>query len=525
MKSHPKHKMTTVLSGLNDGDFTSLRVLKDGELEDVLALIAAAAASGGGSTGGSVTSVQAPLALSSQGVLQIDLSAYTDTTSLVALLASYVLSSSLFDGIAIKLADSGGTFRNLAASQTSAITWNGAQLVDINALTAQGYVSTLNATLPLTVTGTGPSRVVETLFRHSTVTVGMGLVALSSDTLGTLSLGLTGTESRAALKLADSQGTVRDLASTTAGALTWDGVGVQPLLQYVSEGTAGSTTTVYGPTNTTAWIGGGHTNIGTHQSISGPVYAQLLSFTPGVAYTWSMELRSSTNSSCVIATGDNTAILHGASVSLTSTFQPVQFNFVGYANTRLNIHIGFSFGSFVQPTPINVDVKDITISVAGNPAVLFSQQIQVQGDVRLTGSVVSLSDRALKEQTAPLDEAKCLDLLKAVEPKTYIRTDLEPEQVRCGFLAQDVAEAISEADLPFTNVVSRSSADPQYLGVDYARISALLWAVCRSQEARIAALEGKKGGKRTQKAQPPKTAPKGNATDQTRSDSLPPVTP
>ena len=190
-----------------------------------------------------------------------------------------------------------------------------------------------------------------------------------------------------------------------------------------------------------------------------------------------------------------------------------------------NLHIGYSFGSFVQPTPINVDVKDITISVAGNPAVLFSQQIQVQGDVRLTGSVVSLSDRALKEQIAPLDEAKCLDLLKAVEPKTYIRSDIEPEQVRCGFVAQDLAEAISDAGLPFMNVVSRSSANPQFLGVDYARTSAILWAVCRSQEARIAALEGKKGGKRTQKAQPSKTAPKGNATDQTRSDSLPPVSP
>ena len=102
--------------------------------------------------------------------------------------------------------------------------------------------------------------------------------------------------------------------------------------------------------------------------------------------------------------------------------------------------------------------------------------------------------RLKSKPRAPLDEAKCLDLLKAVEPKTYIRSDLGPQQVRCGFVAQDLAEAISDAGLPFMNVVSRSSADPQFLGVDYARTSAILWAVCRSQEARIIALESK--GKR-----------------------------
>jgi hypothetical protein len=50
---------------------------------------------------------------------------------------------------------------------------------------------------------------------------GAGLFLLTSDTLGTASLALTGTESRAALKLADGNGIVRDLTSSVAGDLTW----------------------------------------------------------------------------------------------------------------------------------------------------------------------------------------------------------------------------------------------------------------------------------------------------------------
>ena len=51
----------------------------------------------------------------------------------------------------------------------------------------------------------------------SGVSVGTGLVALTGS--GTLSLGLTGLESRTALKLADSQGTIRDLTASQTGAL------------------------------------------------------------------------------------------------------------------------------------------------------------------------------------------------------------------------------------------------------------------------------------------------------------------
>ena len=55
------------------------------------------------------------------------------------------------------------------------------------------------------------------------VTVGVGLFALASAANGTLALSLTGTESRAALKLTDSNGAVRSVTSSTAGVLEFAG--------------------------------------------------------------------------------------------------------------------------------------------------------------------------------------------------------------------------------------------------------------------------------------------------------------
>jgi hypothetical protein len=63
---------------------------------------------------------------------------------------------------------------------------------------------------------------IESLWKPSAVTVYSGLHALSDDTLGTLSLSLTGAESRRTLKLLDSSGTVRDLTSNVTGGLVWN---------------------------------------------------------------------------------------------------------------------------------------------------------------------------------------------------------------------------------------------------------------------------------------------------------------
>ena len=128
-------------------------------MQEVLSLIAA----GGGSGGGLVQSVTLPLSISGAGVLQIDLStyltsaqtnsllaSYTTTAGINTLLANYVLASSLYNGNSIKLQDANGTTRLLSASQTGALVWNAAQLVDINDL-----ATSLAAKQDTLVAGTG----------------------------------------------------------------------------------------------------------------------------------------------------------------------------------------------------------------------------------------------------------------------------------------------------------------------------------------------------------------------------------
>ena len=101
-----------------------------------------------------------------------------------------------------------------------------------------GKQDTITATLPLSKNGS----VLSSLWKPSTVSVGSGMFALSSDSLGTLNISLTGTESRTALRLADSNGTVRELTSNTFGGLFWNNYDVSGALNKITaliDGTSG----------------------------------------------------------------------------------------------------------------------------------------------------------------------------------------------------------------------------------------------------------------------------------------------
>ncbi len=88
----------------------------------------------------------------------------------------------------------------------------------------------MTATLPLTKSGSS----ISTLWKPSNVTVGTGLFALASDNLGTLNLSLTGLESRSALRISDSNGTVRELTSNTFGGLFWNNYDVSGALNTIT---------------------------------------------------------------------------------------------------------------------------------------------------------------------------------------------------------------------------------------------------------------------------------------------------
>ena len=86
----------------------------------------------------------------------------------------------------LDLQDSGGTIRSLAPNTSGDLLWDGATLA------TAASIPNLSATAPIVYS----NGAIGTLFKPSTVSVTAGLMALAYDTLGTLSLNQSGTESR-----------------------------------------------------------------------------------------------------------------------------------------------------------------------------------------------------------------------------------------------------------------------------------------------------------------------------------------
>ena len=100
------------------------------------------------------------------------------------------------------------------------------------------------------------------------------------------------------------------------------------------------------------------------------------------------------------------------------------------------------------------------------------------------------SDARLKADVQTMPDQDCLNLLKAVEAKTYVRTDLPEDGRRAGFIAQDFQAAPPTLG---SNLVSEiDHGDIKLKTLSYERIgSPILWTVCRSLLARVEALEAR----------------------------------
>ena len=120
------------------------------------------------------------------------------------------------------------------------------------------------------------------------------------------------------------------------------------------------------------------------------------------------------------------------------------------------------------------------------------------------GSITQNSDRRLKDNIEDADTESCQYLLKNVSARTYQRTDFQTDKTRLGFVSQELLDALP-AGGEFQNLVvpySHEEADgskAEYYGIDYGRISCILWTVVRSLTARIEVLEAKRTTKKTTK--------------------------
>jgi hypothetical protein len=490
--------MSLTLNNSKDITCDSLYLLDSSNvLQNILTLIGS-----GGSGGSGITTLTGTLPLGVTSVsatnknLTIDLSAYSTTSSINTLLAGKQNTLTAGTGIVF----TGSTIN------TSAIT---------NA----------TATLPLTVTQTPNTIALATLFKPSTVTVSTGLLGLSNDTLGTLSLSLTGLESRTALKLTDGT-TVRDLTSNTSGSLLWNSntlmieSAVKTLI--ATSVTASSTSGLNSAgNNTTGAVALSLNTSFTHPSLrlsdgaSGyktiSADSSALKFEGGALSTTAAlatevaTLNTSINGKQNTVTG-LTQTNSGASLITTLASRELHVDAYTAAGSVAQSEMRWKYDTGLGSMMFANVVYWGWIPQSGQIFRMYNAQSAISLEVSATsntttihGTFVNSSDERLKTDIQQADYTQCQQLFDNVEVKTYKRNDTETELTRLGFIAQDIQQHSSNE---WENLVrsflfeQEDKTQVERLGLDYSRLTCVLWGVCKNQQkqitdltARVTALE------------------------------------
>ena len=111
------------------------------------------------------------------------------------------------------------------------------------------------------------------------------------------------------------------------------------------------------------------------------------------------------------------------------------------------------------------------------------------GDVVFSGNVVAYSDKRLKKDIKPLENA--LEKVMKLDGVNYKRIGNDTDRVECGFIAQDLQKVIPE-------VVIEQADEDKTLAVDYAKMNAYLVEAIKEQQKMIEELKSQieeiKGG-------------------------------
>ena len=97
------------------------------------------------------------------------------------------------------------------------------------------------------------------------------------------------------------------------------------------------------------------------------------------------------------------------------------------------------------------------------------------------------SDATLKDEVTDVDLSP---VFRAVNVKSYVRSDKPSLGRRVGFLAQDIQKACSDNDLPSSfNQEMQQEDGTTLLGLDYTRLCCVLWSEVQQLESRLQAIE------------------------------------
>ena len=98
--------------------------------------------------------------------------------------------------------------------------------------------------------------------------------------------------------------------------------------------------------------------------------------------------------------------------------------------------------------------------------------------------LIETSDKRLKDNIENVDE-DCIEIVKKVEVKTYNMKNDDKKKSHIGFVAQDVKEILPKK---FEAVVND---DGEHMGINYGKMSAILWKALQEEMAKTEYLESK----------------------------------
>ena len=200
-------------------------------------------------------------------------------------------------------------------------------------------------------------------------------------------------------------------------------------------------------------------------------------------------MKSTTNDRVTLSRSAGSAIYSATKVELSSDWRRYRHVMFNTSSSYMTIDLAYSKGGYTQSTPISIDVRQVKFEqLTAEPFVEIPPSLTLQRDLRLNGSTINLSDQRVKNEVQTVSPEKCMQILTSVDAKVYRRIDMDTAQSRVGFLAQDLQQAMTNADLDVSNIVMQGQS---LLGLDYSRLVSILWSVCKQQEERIQALEAK----------------------------------
>merc|ERR1711966_630595 len=124
-------------------------------------------------------------------------------------------------------------------------------------------------------------------------------------------------------------------------------------------------------------------------------------------------------------------------------------------------------------------VKNLTITTSPIASSTFNRNLISTGSCTASSFVTS-SDASIKTCVEDVDTEACMTMLKNIQAKTYLRTDINSIDKRIGFIAQDIQQWLPNE---FANITAQVSES--VLGLDYSRLTPVLWTIIKKLENRI----------------------------------------